>query len=469
MDKIKFVVFDYDGVFSDGKCYFDKTGNVHKYYDVKDGMALGILKKSNIKIGLISSYKTNKSILIQDKMADAHLIDHLGFDYIFIGKGNKKLILESWLKEIGITMKEVAYIGDDINDIILQKEVGYSACPNDAVHECKNVVDYICNNKGGEGAVREFVDSIVNPPETIFHKLRLEVNNEIMYQIRNVNEEDVNDFVKLLRECDGNIYTMGIGKSGNIAKHFADLLKSISFPIQYLDTVNTLHGDIGPLNSYDYVILISKSGNTSELLEIIPFLKERTEHIYGICCENGSNFEQECKHVFVTPFQKEIGGEISKIPTNSCMSHLLFINHVVSIMKRGVSLESYRNNHPGGSIGNAFKRVKDVLIKEFPKIIWGENVDKISITDILLEMTNYNIGCCVFLNEDETLLGILVDGDIRRLLVKKQDLQKITKDEIKRNCISVNDSNILLSSLDRHYKFIPLLDGLKKMIGLVKL
>lgn len=469
MDNIQFVVFDYDGVFSDGKCHFDAEGNVHKFYDVKDGMALGMLKKRDIKIGLISSYRREKPILIQNQLAEAHLIDHLGFDYVFIGKSDKKKILEKWLTTLELTMENVAYIGDDINDVVLQKEVGYSGCPNNSVEECKEVVNYICKNNGGNGAIREFVETILNPPKSIFQKMRLEVNNEIMYQIRNLNEEDIINFVELIKKCDGNIYTMGIGKSGNMAKHFADLLKSISIQISYLDTINALHGDIGSLNSNDYVFLFSKSGNTHELLQVLPFLKQRTEYIYGICCENGSHFERECKQVFVSPFQNEISGEINKIPTNSYMSHLLFANHVVSIMKNDISLDAYKNNHPAGSIGSALKKVKDVLIKEFPRIVWRENIVEMPIVNILLEMTQYNIGCCVFLNENQTLIGILVDGDIRRLLLKKQDLQNISKEDIKKKCVTVNDDNVLVSSLDKHYKFIPLLNALGQVSGLVKL
>ncbi len=469
MDKIQFVVFDYDGVFSDGKCHFDAQGNVHKSYDVKDGMALGLLKKRDIKIGLISSYKTEKPILIQNQLAEAHVIEHLGFDYVFIGKSDKKIILEKWLNNLNLKMENVAYIGDDINDVVLQKEVGYSGCPNDAVQECKEVVNYICVNNGGDGAIREFVDTIVNPPQSTFQKLRLEVNNEIIHQIRNLKEEDVINFAALIKGCQGNIYTMGIGKSGNIAKHFADLLKSISIQISYLETINALHGDIGPLNSSDYVFLFSKSGNTSELIQVLPFLKHRTKNIYGICCENDSHFERECKQVFVTPFQNEISGEISKIPTNSYMSHLLFTNHVVSILKKDISLDTYKNNHPAGSIGSALKKVKDVMLKEYPKIVWRENINKIPVVSVLLEMTQYNIGCCVFLNQNETLLGILVDGDIRRLLLKKQDLQNISKEDIKKNCVSVNDDNVLVTSLDKHYKFIPFVNQNREVLGLVRL
>ena len=111
-----------------------------------------------------------------------------------------------------------------------------------------------------------------------------------MYQIHNQNEEEALNLVQLLKECAGNIYTMGVGKSGNMAKHFADLLKSISVPCYYLETTNALHGDIGPLESYDYVILFSKSGNTRELIELFPYLKSRKCKLIGIVCDKNSKF-----------------------------------------------------------------------------------------------------------------------------------------------------------------------------------
>ena len=205
------------------------------------------------------------------------------------------------------------------------------------------------------------------------------------------------------------------------------------------------------------------------MIQVIPFIKTRTEELYGICCENGSHFERECKEVFVTPFQNEVRGEINKVPTNSYMSHLLFTNYIVSILKNDISLDTYKRNHPAGSIGSALTKVKDVLLREYPKVIWGEKMHIIPIVSILLEMTQYNIGCCVFLNESNTLIGILVDGDIRRLLLRKNDLQNITKEDIKNNCFTVKDDNILVSALDKHYKFVPLLNDLEQVMGLVKL
>ena len=188
---INLVIFDFDGVFTDGKCYFDEKSNIKKYYNIKDGMGIKLLKDNKIKTGLISSYSTDKNILLNELDIDDAIITHLKFDYVYIGCEKKINILNNWMKELNINYDSLAYIGDDINDIENLKLVKFSPCPNDAVNECKQLVNYICENKGGEGCVREFVDKIINNqnPITIIDEIKKEFN----YQIENFNLEKINN------------------------------------------------------------------------------------------------------------------------------------------------------------------------------------------------------------------------------------------------------------------------------------
>ena len=151
---IKFVVFDFDGVFSDSKFYFDNSNNIKKSYNAKDAYSLTILKRHNIKCGVITNDK-----IVSIKHAP-HIFNRL--NKTSLGSDKKKIeILDSWLDEYGLTYQEVAYIGDDLPDIPVLKKVGLSACPNDAVEEVKKVSRYVCKKQGGNGAVREFVDLII--------------------------------------------------------------------------------------------------------------------------------------------------------------------------------------------------------------------------------------------------------------------------------------------------------------------
>lgn len=151
---IKFIVFDFDGVFSDSKFYFDNEDNIKKTYNGKDAYSLKMIKTYNIKCGIITN---DEIISIQHA---PHIFDRL--DKVSLGSDKPKLeILDTWLNEYGFSYQDVAYIGDDLPDIPVLKKVGFSACPNDAVEKVKEVSQYVCKNKGGDGAVREFVDLII--------------------------------------------------------------------------------------------------------------------------------------------------------------------------------------------------------------------------------------------------------------------------------------------------------------------
>lgn len=457
---IKFVIFDFDGIFTDGKCYFDKNNNVIKRYDIKDGMALALLRKYNIKSGLISSWKSNKNLLFTENDVDKEIIEHLKFDYRHIGGSNKMEIIDQWLTELKLSYDEVAYIGDDINDIQLLEKVGFSACPSDAINECKNIVNHVCVKKGGEGCVREFVELILNN-EYLKNKLTNNIKKEIIYQLKNIDLDDITEFSKTIKKYD-TVYFTGIGKSETMAYHCCSLLKSIGIKCFSLNATNALHGDIGTINKNDLIMLFSKSGNTSELLRLIPFLKQNKCFIVGICCDDHSEFMKMCDKTIRLPIFNEIDGTINKIPTNSCMAQMLFSNILVSLLKTDVTLDQYTNNHPSGKIGLDLRKIKDCLITEFPKIIFNNTVN---LYEILLEMTKYKIGACCFVDHNNVLIGIMTDGDIRRLLLKDMSKTTVNIDDINCNPYYESDIEKRIYMTERRL-VIPILNG-KTLIGII--
>ena len=465
---IKFVIFDFDGIFTDGKCYFDQE-NIIKYYNVKDGMAIKILRDHNLISGLISSYNSEKDVFLNKNKIDQEIMNHLKFDYKFIGKANKIDILDNWLKDLNLDYNNVAYIGDDINDIEVMKRVCFSSCPYDAVSECKKIVNYICKKKGGDGCVREFVDKIINFSKEF--SIIDEIRNEFYYQIDNFNLDNINELADIIQNIEGNIYFCGVGKSGNIAKHCCDLLKCISYKSFYFDILNSTHGNIGTIKNNDIILLFSNSGNTSEIINIIPLLKKIDIKIIGICCNKQSKFKELCDLTIITPFNKEISGEINQIPTNSYMSHLLFCNILVSILKNNISIDQYKENHLSGNIGTNLLKIKDVIITEYPKIIMNSN-ESIELNKVLLEMTKYKIGCCFFVNNENKLFGILTDGDIRRLILKNK-IQFVTINKIQ--FVTINNINTkfkyeididkYLFELNYNNIYIPIMND-EKLIGI---
>jgi len=152
--KIKLVVLDVDGTLTDGGMYFSEKGDQLKKYNTKDGLMIKEMSKKGILFGIISHSHYKNMVESRAQM--------LGIKYVYVGIEDKATILQNWLNELKITLNEVAYIGDDINDLDVLKKVGLSACPADSVEKIKSNVDIVLQKKGGEGCVREFCDLIFN-------------------------------------------------------------------------------------------------------------------------------------------------------------------------------------------------------------------------------------------------------------------------------------------------------------------
>ncbi len=151
---IKLVIFDFDGVFTDGKIIFDSNGNAMKHYHAKDGMGIFRLHDAGFEIGVISGWPNNVS--------QHAVLKHLKITRVSLGSNGKLEILKKWCDELEITLNEVAYMGDDLNDVKVMKEVGFVACPNDSVGEVKEIANLVCEKCGGRGAVRELCEYLIN-------------------------------------------------------------------------------------------------------------------------------------------------------------------------------------------------------------------------------------------------------------------------------------------------------------------
>jgi 3-deoxy-D-manno-octulosonate 8-phosphate phosphatase (KDO 8-P phosphatase) len=153
MNQIKLVLTDIDGVWTDGGMYYDQTGNEWKKFNTYDSAGVLFCHKYNIPVGIITGEETE----IVRRRAEK-----LKIDYLFQGIENKLEIANKLCEELKINLSEIAYIGDDINDIELLKVAGISACPNSAPQYIKNTVQYITHKNGGAGAFREFIEHILN-------------------------------------------------------------------------------------------------------------------------------------------------------------------------------------------------------------------------------------------------------------------------------------------------------------------
>jgi YrbI family 3-deoxy-D-manno-octulosonate 8-phosphate phosphatase len=150
---IKLLILDVDGVMTDGGMYFSDGGEQLKKFNTKDGMGIIHLTRSGFQVGIISSGFKGEMVRTRAEM--------LGIQHFYLGRGQKLDVLTEWCAKLGISLHQVAMIGDDVNDLAVMKSIGYTAAPADAVHAVKLQVDCILNSKGGEGCIREFIEDVM--------------------------------------------------------------------------------------------------------------------------------------------------------------------------------------------------------------------------------------------------------------------------------------------------------------------
>jgi len=150
LKNLKLLVLDVDGTMTDGGVYISEDGNQFKKFDAKDGMGIKLAIKNGIEVGIIShSYVSG---MVENRA------NVLGMKYFYVGQRPKLEVLNEWLEELSISMEEVGFIGDDVNDMEIMQAVGHTACPADAVKEIKAIAQIQLTKNGGAGAVREFID-----------------------------------------------------------------------------------------------------------------------------------------------------------------------------------------------------------------------------------------------------------------------------------------------------------------------
>ncbi|MEN9521756.1 MAG: hypothetical protein RL065_133 [Bacteroidota bacterium] len=147
---IKLLVLDVDGTLTDGGVYITEKGDEFKKFNTKDGLAIRYLTKNNFQVGIISASISKEIVKYRANM--------LGIQHLYIGEKNKLEILTEWLKKLNINFENVAYVGDDVNDLSVIQKVGLSACPADAVNAVKKQCHIILQRNGGDACVREFIE-----------------------------------------------------------------------------------------------------------------------------------------------------------------------------------------------------------------------------------------------------------------------------------------------------------------------
>ena len=261
----------------------------------------------------------------------------------------------------------------------------------------------------------------------------------------NVLDDSFLEILDLLYHCNGRIIITGMGKSALIAQKIVATLNSTGSPSIYMHAGDAVHGDMGMVTKSDLLICLSKSGHTSELQLIIPFVKSQGTKIIAICSEPECYLMQNCDHSIYIPLDQEAEPN-NIVPTASTTAQLAIGDAIaVSLLSmRGFSPKDFASFHPGGSLGKQlFLKVSDLYSKnEKPAVSPSSD-----LKSIIIEMTSKRLGATADINDASKILGIITDGDLRRMLHSEKDLSIVTAGEIMTpNPISVENDDLAYSA-----------------------
>tara|TARA_B100001057_G_scaffold4794_1_gene4317 strand:+ start:1159 stop:2127 length:969 start_codon:yes stop_codon:yes gene_type:complete len=260
---------------------------------------------------------------------------------------------------------------------------------------------------------------------------------------KNINNS-FNDAVIEISKCQSKVILCGVGKSGLIASKIAATLASVGTPSFNLSASEASHGDLGMISKKDVLILISNSGETNELKNIIRFAKRNRIILIGIVTKKDSILYKEADIKLLTPKVAEAGGIV---PTASTTSQLALGDAlaIASMNYKKFSKKDFKKLHPAGSLGAQLKTVEDIMLIENKIPFVNENI---KMNEALKILSNKNLGILIVRNRKKITTGIITDGQIRRYSQKKLDLQSITVNKIMtKKPIGINKDALAVKAL----------------------
>lgn len=283
--------------------------------------------------------------------------------------------------------------------------------------------------------------------------------------------------VQKLLHCTGVIFLTGVGKSGFIAQKIAATLVSTGTKAFYLSPLDALHGDLGIVSHQDMFVIFSKSGESEELLKLLPYVRSKGAAIIAICSNRESRLVKAADDIAILPCLKELC-PYDLAPTTSTELQLLFgdILAIALMREKGFSQDQYATNHPAGQIGKRMTlKVKDVMLHhDQAPLCYTHDL----LENVLPDFSQKRCGCLIVIDENKKLKGILTDGDLRRALQAKGE--KVLKEAIgnlmttKPKAINLDalawDAMKLMESDQRHpVTVLPVIQNDDECAGLIKM
>lgn len=319
------------------------------------------------------------------------------------------------------------------------------------------------------------------------HNLPLSLNDLLVKQkvlidsfFDRVNIEQMQVLLDHCISCKGSIVFSGIGKSGYVAEKIAMTMLSTGTKAFYLSAMNALHGDISLVQQEDIFVCLSKSGESEELLNLIPFLRNKGVFIVALVCKENSSLAKGSNLELLLPCEKELC-PFDLAPTTSASVQMIFGDILTTALMeaKDFSLDQYVQNHPSGRIGKKGRRsivkVQDLKLPISQTPLCQEDN---SLFDILEELSHKRCGCILIIDDAQHLKGIFTDGDLRRALQDKgsECLKLSIRELMTQNPKAIAETSLAFDALKlmeadpkNPITVLAVLDANQKLSGIIKM
>ncbi|MBN1469468.1 MAG: KpsF/GutQ family sugar-phosphate isomerase [Fusobacteriaceae bacterium] len=285
---------------------------------------------------------------------------------------------------------------------------------------------------------------------------------------------EVEKCIRMILETKGKVVITGVGKSGHIGKKLAATFSSTGTLTIFMHSTEGLHGDLGMVHEDDLIIAISHSGNTEEVMSIMPSIKKIGCKVVAMTGNKESKLAKEADCVLDIGVEEE-ACSLNLAPTSSSTATLMMGDAIaITLMEiKKFMPEDFALYHPGGSLGRRLLlKVTDIMHKVEEIALCEE---KEGIDSILLKMTNKNLGAACIIKDDK-IVGIITEGDIRRALKNKEkffefeakDIMTSTFKSVKDDAMAIEAMQIMEKGKSKIYQ-LPVIDNEGKLVGLVRL
>ncbi|KAB1159337.1 KpsF/GutQ family sugar-phosphate isomerase [Tenacibaculum aiptasiae] len=265
--------------------------------------------------------------------------------------------------------------------------------------------------------------------------------------LANLLDSSFVDAVNFIFNSKGRVIVTGIGKSANIANKMVATFNSTGTPAVFMHAADAIHGDLGNVQRDDVVICISKSGNTPEIKVLVPLIKNSNNKIVAIT-GNPDSFLGKNADFLLNSFVEKEACPNNLAPTTSTTAQLVLGDALAVCLLdlRGFTSSDFAKYHPGGALGKRlYLRVSDLIKNNLlPKVTITDK-----ITNVIVEISEKRLGVTAVVNNDNKLLGIITDGDIRRMLSKTTKIDELTAEDImSKNPKTINVDAMAVKALE---------------------